>query len=119
MRPSMELVYRRIVACIAVTWLPLALLTAASGSLLGGVAVPFLFDLDVHVKFLISLPLLIWAELIVHRRVRGLVDQFLERGLIAAEDRPRFEALIERAMGLRNSIVVELLLVELAFTAGT
>ena len=117
-RPTMELVHRRVIASVLVTWLPLAVLTALTGSFLGGLGVPFFFDLDVHIKFLISLPLLIGAELIVHRRVRMVVEEFLNRELIAPEDRPRFEGMIARAMRLRNSVVVEVLLLVLAFTGG-
>jgi hypothetical protein len=117
-KPTMELVYRRILAIVFVTWLPLAVLTALAGSFVGGVSVPFLFDLDAQVKFLISLPLLIGSELIVHRRIRMLVKEFLERGLIASEDQPQFEAIIARSMWLRNSVVVEVLLLLLAFTGG-
>jgi len=118
-RPSMDLLPRRIIAFSVITWLPLVVLTLLSGNLLTGVSVPFLLDLDVHVKFLISLPLLIGAELIVHRRVRGVVEQFLERGLIAPDERPRFGALIARAMAVRNSVAVEIVLLALALTGGT
>jgi hypothetical protein len=118
-RPTMDLLPRRIIVFAVVTWLPLALLTLLSGSFVSGVGVPFLFDVDAHVKFLISLPLLIGAELLVHRRIRVVVEQFVERGLIAPEDRPRFDALVARAMRLRNSVLAELLLLGAAVILGT
>lgn len=117
-RPPLELVHRRIIAALAVTWAPLAVLSALSGTLLGGVEVPFLLDLDTQVKLLFSLPLLIGAELIVHSRMRPLVLQFIERGLIAPEERPRFDAIVAGALRLRNSIPIELALLLLVFTAG-
>jgi hypothetical protein len=117
-RPPLELVHRRILAFVLITWVPLTILTALAGTSLGGVSIPFLFDLDVHVKFLVCLPLLVMAELVVHRRVRSLVAQFLERNLIIPEERQRFEAIIARAMRLRNSVAIELLLLAFAFTGG-
>src|SRR5215472_7766392 len=69
-QPSMDLVQRRILAAALITWLPLAALTALGGGLLSGVSVPFLYDIDVHVRFLVALPLLIGAEVLVHRRLR-------------------------------------------------
>ena len=57
-QPSMDLLRRRIIAAIVVTWLPLALLTALGGNFLSGVSVPFVYDLDVHARFLLALPLL-------------------------------------------------------------
>lgn len=118
-RPTMELVHRRIIAAIVLTWLPLALLAAAAGTFFSKVNVPFLFDLDVHVKFLLTVPMLIAAEVIVHRRVRGLVEQFLERKIIRSDDVPRFEALVARAMKMRNSVIAEVVLIVLAFTLGS
>src|SRR3954471_3353656 len=65
--PPVGLLHRRIVASILITWVPLALLTALEGTFYAGVKVPFLTDLG-NLRFLIILPLLIAAELIVHRR---------------------------------------------------
>jgi hypothetical protein len=68
-------------------WLPLLLLSALEGELWGGtVAVPFLKDVEVHIRFLVALPLLIVAELVVHQRMRPLIQQFLERNLVPEND---------------------------------
>src|SRR5690242_8866326 len=68
--PTLQLMGRRIAVFILVTWVPPAVLSAIQGTFLRGAAVPFLYDLSVHVKFLVSLPLLLLAEVIVHRRLR-------------------------------------------------
>jgi hypothetical protein len=116
---ALELVRRRIVAIAVVAWLPLLLLSAADGKLLGGsVEVPFLRDVDVHAKFLVALPLLILAELVVHRRMRAVVVQFVTLGLVSAEVRERFDAAIAKAMRLRNSIAAELLLIMAVYAVG-
>lgn len=117
-RPSMDLVQRRVIAAVGITWLPLVALTALGGGFLSGVSVPFVYDLDVHVRFLLALPLLIGAELIVHRRVRAAVDQFRERSLIAPADQQRFDDIVSSTMRLRNSVTIEILLLVLSFTAG-
>ena len=117
-RPTLELVVRRIVIITVICWLPLLLLTASAGRLTSGVPVPFFLDPDVHVRFLAALPVLIGAELVVHRRLRVIVAQFLHRGIIAGEDRVRFEGIIASAMRLRNSVTFELALVVFVFTAG-
>ena len=55
-------------------WLPLLVLSVVEGQALGGnVAVPFLLDVEAHVRFLVALPLLIVAELVVHQRMRFVV----------------------------------------------
>lgn len=112
--------YRRIVLLSLICWLPLLVLSTLEGQLLGGRStVPFLLDAEVHVRFLVVVPLLIAAEPVVHRRMRPLVALFLERDLIADEDLPRFKSSIASAMRLRNSLVVELLLIAVVYAVGS
>jgi hypothetical protein len=87
-RPSMELVGRRMLAVAAIAWLPLLLLTLLSGRLFRGAAIPFLYDPGAHARLLLCVPLFIAAEVIVHRRIKLTVQQFLDRGIVAAEDQP-------------------------------
>ena len=57
---ALGLVRRRIVVISLFSWLPLLVLSALEGKLLAGnVAVPFLQDMEVHVRFLVATPLLI------------------------------------------------------------
>jgi hypothetical protein len=81
----------------------------------GNVAVPFLFDVEVHVRYLVALPLLIIAELVVHRRMRPLVQQFLERNLIPESAMTRFDAAIASAFRLRNSVFAEAFLIAIVY----
>ena len=117
-RPPLELLHRRIIAVALITWAPLWLLTAINGQALGGVSVPFLKDLDGHARFLLSLPLLIFAEFFVHQRIRATVRQFINRRLIAPEDLPRFESAIASTRRLRNSMGIEILVLLIAFVGG-
>ena len=111
---ALMLVRQRIVVISLFAWLPLLVLSALEGQLLGGsAAVPFLMDVEVHVRFLLAMPLLIVAELVVHRRMRPVVKQFLERNLIPESAMTRFDAAIASAMRLRNSVLAEVLLIAL------
>jgi hypothetical protein len=87
--------------------------------LLGGrAAVPFLLDWEVHVKFLLVMPLLIAAELVVHERMRSVLKVFRERNLIPASAMPRFDAAIASAVRLRNSVLAEVLLIAFVYGVG-
>jgi hypothetical protein len=116
--PTLELQRRRVLFFSLLTWLPLLLLSALSGRLLGDAPLGFLRDIETHVKFLLIIPVFILAELVIHRRVRPAVKSFLERRMITSEDMPRFYAAIESATRLRNSIPIELALVIFVWTAG-
>ena len=111
-------VRRRILAFCAIIWLPLLVLCAFDGTLLGGIEVPFIVDVETHARFLVAVPLMIFAELIVHKRMRGLVPQFVERELIPAGSMDRFRETIASAMRWRNSIAAELALLAIVFPVG-
>jgi hypothetical protein len=116
---ALMLVRQRIIVISLFAWLPLLVLSALGGRLLGGkAAVPFLLDLEVHVRFLVTMPLLIAAELVVHRRTRSVVKVFLERNLIPESARARFDAAIASAFRLRNSLLAEVLLIVFVYLVG-
>jgi hypothetical protein len=116
---ALTLARRRIIVIALLAWLPLLVLSALEGRALGGsVAVPFLLDIEVHIRYLVALPLLIGAELVVHRRMRSVVKVFLERNLIPDHALPRFDAAIASAFRLRNSVLAEVFLIGLVYVVG-
>ncbi|MGH8620076.1 MAG: hypothetical protein ACREUW_20490 [Burkholderiales bacterium] len=116
---ALHLARQRVIVIMAVAWLPLLVLSALDGRFAGdSVTVPFLLDVEVHVRYLFALPLLIAAELVVHGRMRPLVKIFLERNLIPAPSLPRFGDALASAFRLRNSLSAELLLVAFVYGIG-
>jgi len=116
--PDLELVRRRIVFITLFAWLPLLVLSLVAGKAWGGGGLPFLKDIEMHARFLVALPVLIGAEFLVHRRLRPVVAQFLERNIITEAVLPKFKAVIDSAMKLRNSTALELILFILIFVGG-
>lgn len=115
---ALALLRQRILVITLFCWLPLLALSALQGQVVGGVAVPFLWDVEVHARFLVALPLLVAAELVVHRRMRFVVRQFLDRRLIPEDARARFDAAIAAAVRLRNSLLAEALLIAFVYLVG-
>jgi hypothetical protein len=116
---GLELARRRIVALCSLTWLPLFVLAAVEGNAWGAAAkLPFLLDAEVHVRFLVALPLLLVAELVVHRRMQPVVRQFIERRIIPEAALPQFDAALASATRLRNSVLAELVLFALVYGVG-
>jgi hypothetical protein len=116
--PALELLRRRIVSFWFLCWVPLAVLSLAEGHLLGRATFSFLRDIETQVRFLISLPVLILAEIIVHQRLRTVVKSFVERRVVTPEELPKFYAAIKSTMRVRNSVVVEIALFVFVYTAG-
>jgi len=104
---GLELLHRRLLIITLVAWLPLLLLSTLGPSAGSVGRLSFFHDVEVHARFLVALPVLIAAELIVHLRLRPVVRCFVERCIVLPQDLPRFHSAVESAMKLRNSIPVE------------
>ncbi|HEU4624523.1 MAG TPA: hypothetical protein VFS52_07170 [Steroidobacteraceae bacterium] len=116
--PTLELVVRRIIVLTAVAWLPLLILSIVDGSVLGGAVQPFLLAVDVHARLLVALPLLIAAEISVHKQLSVTSRVFVDRGLVPERARPLLEAATASALRLRNSAVAEVLLLIFVYAVG-
>jgi hypothetical protein len=116
---TLNLLHRRIVLIPLFAWVPLLVLTALNGRAWGdAVAVPFLSDIGVHARFLLAMPLLIAAELVVHKRMRPIVRELGERSLIAPASHARFNAATASARTLQNSVLAEVLLLLFVYVVG-
>ncbi len=113
------LLYKRrslIVALFA--WLPLFVMALLGGTAFSGVKVPFVYDVDVSVRFLLVLPLLIYAEVIAHERFHVIVGQFLKCNIIAKNDKQKFNTIIASGMHLRGSVIAEITIIGVVYTLG-
>jgi len=112
-----ELLPRRILTVTLVAWLPLLLLTLSSSG--GNVTrLSFFRDVEVHVRFLVALPVLIAAELLVHLRIRAIVARFVDWGIVPPHSLRPFHRAIQSALKLRNSFVLEVGLFVCIYTVG-
>ena len=116
--PALELLRRRVVMSVLLCWVPLAVLSLAEAHFLGGAKLSFFRDIETHVRFLVSVPVLILAEMIVNQRIRPVVKSFVERRAVTAEELPKFYAASDSAMRMRNSVIVEIALLVFVYTGG-
>jgi hypothetical protein len=117
-KPPFDRVAWRMAVITMVAWLPLLLLTALGGRLMGGVKIPFFYDIEVQCRLLVALPLLIGAEVAIHRPIRMLILQFVERQIIRPVELPQFEGFIQSALRLRDSMFAELALLAVVIVGG-
>lgn len=116
---ALQWTHRRVLVAVLITWVPLLLLSMIDGRAWGdSVTLTFLKDVETHVRLLVAMPLLILAEVKVHRELPSILRCFLDRGLISPADRPRFDAAVASAVRLRNSVTAELLLIVLVYVVG-
>jgi hypothetical protein len=116
---ALMMVRQRMLVFILVVWCPLVVLAAFEGQLWSNsVAVPLLFDIEVHVRFLVAMPVLILAELVIHQRMRPLLQQFDERNLIPESAVDQFMQAVNAAFRLRNSVWAEVVLILVVYGIG-
>jgi len=68
-----------------------------------------------HTRFLIAIPILLWAEGFVDSRVQSAVASFTARGLVKPADLPRFRSIVADTEHLHHSVRMAVAIVAIAF----
>jgi hypothetical protein len=101
----------RILVISGVTWLPLLILSMAQGLAWGDkVEITFLKDFATHARFLVIIPLLIFAEGSVDFRLRELTSHFFNAGILNETDIPRYEMIKARIKRLSESLLADIVI---------
>lgn len=115
---AMELLHRRILMSILLTWVPLLLLSILGTGVGGAGRISFFRNIEVHTRFLVALPILVGAERLVHSRVGAAIRRFVKWRIVLPEDLPLFQKAIVSATKIRDSVSVELALLAAVYTVG-
>ena len=109
-------VVRRIVALVTITWLPLFLFSLKDGVAFGDrVKLPLLYDFSMYGRFLLSLPLLLLAEIVIDPAIRLGVAQFVRCRIVQDQQLQDFENVLRKVQRLRDSLVPEIIMLLVAF----
>jgi hypothetical protein len=109
---------RTALVLVAVTWVPLLLMSAVEGLALGKVQVPFLYDIAANVRFLVAVPMLVLAEIPIGMRLRQATAHFVTAGLVRQEEQTRFSEIILATLRFRDSRVAELVVLGASYVSG-
>ena len=108
-------IVRRALVFALMAWLPLLVLSALQGVLLKNVRIPLLYDPSVHIRFLLSVPLLIVAEVVIGPRIVAATSHFINSGLVPEDRYQDFDAAIVASVRLRDSTVAEVILLAITY----
>lgn len=109
----------KIVILIALTWVPLVILSVASGHALAGrVKVPLLQDPVIYSRFLFVVPLLELAAIVVAPSLAVQTRQLLKSGIVPERQGAEFELAVGRSIRLRASLFIELGIAALSLTTA-
>src|SRR5215203_711188 len=109
---------RMVIAFVLFAWLPQLVLSLIEGRAAAGVTVPFLFDIENQVRFLVALPLILLAESTAEGVIAPRICQFIDRRLIREESIPKFRAVIDSTHRRCDSFLIEFALIILVYTCG-
>ena len=99
-----------------IAWLPLLVLTATEGMALGTkVQVPFLLDLVQYARFLVALPIAIAAGEYINPRIENVLNALPRTGIVSGGEVSRLEKVILQAKAMKNSVLVEVLILALIY----
>ena len=115
MERQRPMIVKRAVIFALLAWVPLLILSAFEGTLLANVRVPFLYDPSAHIRFLLSVPLLILAEVVIGPRIVAAASHFITSGLIPVDKYQDFDAAVVEGLRLRDSTVAELVILAITY----
>lgn len=113
----LETLPRRIIAAIAVTWLPFVLLGLAA-PLFGGTIDPLLTDVAAHVRLLVALPLLLAADHDFALSRQTAIRRLNEQRFLPGEMGQTAAALVQRAAACRDALAADLLWIAAAYAGS-
>lgn len=93
---------------MALTWVPLLVLCVFEGLAVGGVKIPFLYDIAAHTRFLIAVPVLVLADLPIGLRLREIMRHFVSAHLVPDDELGTFDKVLVDSLRFRDSHVGEL-----------
>ena len=115
MKQQAPRIARRAVIFALVAWLPLLILSALHGVAIRNVKIPFLYDPAAYSRFLLAVPLLIVAEIVIGPRIAAATSQFITSGLVGKDHYPDFDAAMADGLRLRDSIVAEVIILVITY----
>jgi len=84
--------FARLLAICGTVWIPLLVLSALQGLAFGNkVEIPFIKDFASHVRLLVIIPILVFAERSVDFRLKELSNFFFTAGILNGQDIPAYK----------------------------
>ncbi|MFL6466954.1 MAG: hypothetical protein ACJ72Z_03255 [Pyrinomonadaceae bacterium] len=104
------------IAAALICWLPLMIFSIVQGVAWGDrVSMPFFNDIAVYTRFLVAVPLLIFAEAIVGPMLVEVVLRVMDSGRVREEELQNYKDAIAEGIHLRDSKMAEGVVLVIAF----
>jgi hypothetical protein len=102
----------RLLAICGTVWVPLLILSAFQGLAFGSkVEISFIKDFANHVRFLLVIPILVFAERSVDSRLRELSNFFFTAGILNEVDAPQYYKIKQFIIRLSEPLLADLVII--------
>jgi hypothetical protein len=108
---------RLVLAAIGITWVPLLVFSLAQW-VINHRGEPMLRDLSIHVRLVVTLPVLLLAERLLDGRCKNAVRRLFGEGFVPADQEGRVRAILQSAERWRDSPAPEAIIFGLAVAVG-
>jgi len=105
--PASFRIVRALPVAVLVTWVPLLVLSWIDRQFISGSAIPFLFSIGTHTRFLIAIPLFFAAERLFYRHSRAALAMLTDAGVVSPTGNVEFERTLASTMRWRNSRILD------------
>jgi hypothetical protein len=109
LRQIIDSPWERVVGAVVITWLPMLVLSIHNGLAFHS-ALPFFKDWQTHARFLVTLPLYVFAGHHAHTIITPAMELFWTRGLVQESEREKFISILRAASGWNHSFLLRLVL---------
>ncbi|HTZ40688.1 MAG TPA: hypothetical protein VMB77_11035 [Syntrophales bacterium] len=108
-------IFRRIIIFLALTWVPLLVLSVLEGLALGPTPEQsFLLDFATYARFFVAFPMIVIAERMIGPRLTRAGLHFVRSGLVREDDYPAFNTAVEKVESRREARLPELIILGIA-----
>jgi hypothetical protein len=102
---------------MALSWVPLFVLCVLEGLAVGRAKMPFFYDIAVHTRLLLAVPVLVLADVPIGVRLKEVMQHFVSAHLVRDDERKKFGEIVLDALRFRDSRVGALIVLILTYLA--
>lgn len=109
---------KKIFLIIAVSWLPLLIISFFSGTMLSAdskIKIPFLYDYLTNARLLISFPVIFLSISIINNLISKSFDQFVSAEIVRTEDLGKFKQISDTYYKLKDSKISNIIIFFLSY----
>ena len=116
-QPGSYSLKRRHIALITLCWLPLLLLTAIDGNLFNtNIDSPFIYDLTPYVRYMIVLPLLINADVIIDKLIISVLQSISTSGILGDDNKDKYNKAVVMLSQRKDSVIADILILIFSYS---